>query len=305
MGWFVNKRKRCPVCNSPVPRNFPTKIEGIPVCRECDSKIDLPEGMVDQMTLESFRQYLDYYDRNKTLRDIFTESYRMDFAGFNSVIVMDTADRLFRLKESAASLVMEASQLKAFRVLEDNVPLFEGEGNILRCHSSKVPELVKSMAPQIARFRMQQEMYIQLENRKKEKNGERAKTSYCMSNQGFDAPVPLKHFYVELTLTHPYWGGFRGKLDVPGFSRYDPSVDAYLKEYWEKVDKLYALAVNLMQFINPDARVSCDAGKVPVTVQAGAVGDIADEIQKYKSLLDSGIITEEEFTAEKCRLLGI
>lgn len=279
MGWFVNKQKTCPVCNSPTPRNFPTKIEGIPVCRECDSKIDLPDGMVDRITLESFRQYLKFYDQNKVLRDIFHETYRMDFEGFDSAIVMDTAEGLFRLKGDTASLVMEASDLKAFRILEDNVPLFEGEGNILRCHSSKVPELVKSMAPQIARFRMQQEMYMRLEYRKREKNGEREKTSYCISNRGFDAPVPLKHFYVELALIHPYWGGFRGKLDVPGFSRYDPSVDAYLKEYQEKVDKLYALAANLMRFINPDARIIRDADSAPVTVQVKSVGDIADEIQ--------------------------
>ena len=31
----------------------------------------------------------------------------------------------------------------------------------------------------------------------------------------------------------------------------------------------------------------------------------ADEIQKYKALLDSGAITEEEFAAKKKQLLGI
>jgi hypothetical protein len=35
------------------------------------------------------------------------------------------------------------------------------------------------------------------------------------------------------------------------------------------------------------------------------VGDPVAEIQKYKTLLDQGIITEEEFTAKKRQLLGI
>lgn len=280
MGLFVNRQKRCPICNRPTPRIFPTKIEGMPICRECDSKIDLPDGMANQMSLESFRQYLDFYDHNKALRDIFAETYRMDFAAFNSNIVLDTANRLFRLKEHAASLVMEASNLKSFRILEDNIPLFEGEGDTLKCHSSEVPARVKSMASQIARFLMQQEMYKQLErmereqeDREREKNGEKTGASYYVSSSDFDAPVPFKHFYVELTLTHPYWGGFRGKLEAPGFNRYHPSVNAYMQDYQEKVDQLYTLAVNLMQLINPDAHEVRDADNAPAAAQKASGED--------------------------------
>lgn len=42
---------------------------------------------------------------------------------------------------------------------------------------------------------------------------------------------------------------------------------------------------------------------VPQTVSI--ITDPVKEIQKYKSLLDSGAITEEEFTAKKRQLLGI
>ena len=33
--------------------------------------------------------------------------------------------------------------------------------------------------------------------------------------------------------------------------------------------------------------------------------DAVAEIQKYKALLDAGVLTEEEFTAKKRQLLGI
>ena len=33
--------------------------------------------------------------------------------------------------------------------------------------------------------------------------------------------------------------------------------------------------------------------------------DVVTEIQRYKGLLDAGIITEEEFTAKKRQLMGI
>ncbi len=312
MGLFVNKQKVCPVCNRPTPRIFPTKIEGMPVCKECSSKKDLPDGMVDQMSLEAFRKYLGFYDENQALRNIFHDSFRIDFSDFGSRIAVDTANRLFRLKGTDTSLVMEASHLEAFCILEDNVPLFEGKGDTLRCHSSKAPELVRSMAPQIAQFLMQREMYKQLEhmewereNREREKNGEKRRPSYYVSGPDFEAPVPFKHFYVELTLTHPYWGGFRGKLDAPGFDRYTPSVDAYMQDYQEKSEQLYTLAVKLMQLINPDAREVRDMDPVPAAAQEGTAEDRIDEIQKYKTLLDSGIITEEEFTAKKRQLLGI
>lgn len=40
------------------------------------------------------------------------------------------------------------------------------------------------------------------------------------------------------------------------------------------------------------------------TAQTPPVESVADEIIKYKQLLDGGIITEEEFSAKKTELLG-
>lgn len=261
MGLFVNRQKTCPICNRPTPQIFPIKIEVMSICEECGSKLDLPEGMAGQMTLEDFRQYLRFYDQNKALRDIFTETYRVDFNAFNSTIVLDTVNRLFRLKSSASSLVMKASELKSFRILEDNALLFEGEGDTLRCHSSRIPVLVRNMAPQITQFLMRLEMYQQLEHmdqerkdKERSREGNTRKSLDDAARPDFEAPVPLKHFYVELTLIHPYWGGFRGILDAPGFNRFNPSVDAYMRDYQERVDQLHTLAVGLMRLIDPNAR---------------------------------------------------
>ena len=44
MGLFSNNKKLCPICGSPTPRLLATKIEGQPICKECDSQIDLPDG---------------------------------------------------------------------------------------------------------------------------------------------------------------------------------------------------------------------------------------------------------------------
>ena len=43
---------------------------------------------------------------------------------------------------------------------------------------------------------------------------------------------------------------------------------------------------------------------VPVSVPAAETSS-ADELRKYKQLLDEGVITEEEFEAKKKQLLGL
>ena len=72
MGLFSNHKKVCPICGNPTPRLLPTKIEDMPICKECDRKIDLPDGAVNEMNLARFREYLTFYDNNQTLRDTFT-----------------------------------------------------------------------------------------------------------------------------------------------------------------------------------------------------------------------------------------
>ena len=77
MGLFSNHKKVCPICGNPTPRLLPTKIEDMPICKECDKKIDLPDGAVNEMNLERFRQYLTFYDQNQTLRGTFNETWNV------------------------------------------------------------------------------------------------------------------------------------------------------------------------------------------------------------------------------------
>ena len=60
MGLFSNNKKPCPICGNATPRLLPTKVEGVPICKECDKKIDLPNGVLDSMTLDDFRRHPDF-----------------------------------------------------------------------------------------------------------------------------------------------------------------------------------------------------------------------------------------------------
>ena len=53
MGLFSNNKKPCPICGNATPRLLPTKVEGVPICKECDKKIDLSLIHISEPTRRS------------------------------------------------------------------------------------------------------------------------------------------------------------------------------------------------------------------------------------------------------------
>lgn len=311
MGLFSNNKKLCPICNNPTPRLLSTKVEGVPICKECAAKIFLPDGALDQMSLDEFRQYIEFYEDNKELRDAFSETYSYNFGFFDTTLLLDVPNRLFRFFNSGDGLVMGAANLKSFRILEDDKPLFESGVSTLICHKSNVPDKINEMAPLITQFGMElreYEMWEQMEEMRRERNGQDNDRRSYRTRPTFDAQLPFQHFNIEITLEHPYWSIFTKSINAPDFSTTDPSVVSYMQEYNQKVEDMHKLATNLMQIICPGAgeRQEGGASAAGAAIPAAAAGgSAADEIQKYKALLDAGAITEEEYAAKKRQLLGI
>lgn len=305
MGLFTNNKKLCPVCNSPTPRIFPTAVEGMPICKECNRKIDLPDDMVKQMSVAEFRQYIDFWTQNKALQDAFTEDLRLVASYEANNFLVDTTHGWFRLKEEKNSLVFEASNLVSFQILEDNKLLFESAGDVLKCYKSNLPDQVKEMSEEISQLAVQIQVNEEMERmererqRERERNGDTSSSDYHYRPE-ISLPVPLQYFYIELTLNHPYWGEYHGKKYGPRFNRSNPSVGAYLREYELNVDCLHEIAVALMQMINPNATEVHEGADTEAPAS-----DAVSEIKRYKELMDAGIITEAEFTAKKRQLLGI
>lgn len=310
MGLFSNKKKLCPVCGEPTPRLFPTKVEDTALCKECAKKIYLPDGKLEQMTVDEFLQYINFYEENVSLRERFTKTYDSKNAG----IVLDETNRLFRLRDESAALVFEASCLKSFRILEDSAVLFESQANGLRCYESDIPNRARQLAGVIGEFKARRKEYEfrkDMERRREEnakRRGEEYQKQYIpMPSLGCDEP--FQNFYVELILEHPYWSDFRVEICGPRF-QYDPSVEGYICDYENEAGRMHELAMNLMQFICPGAQEIHDGevqNQAVVTRQAvQPTGSSAiEEIKQYKELLDAGIITEEEFAAKKRQLLGL
>lgn len=315
MGLFSNNKKPCPICGSPTPRLLATKIEGVPICKACDAKIDLPNGAINGMTMDDFRRYLAFYEENRTLRGRFAEQYRFDFGLGTGLILIDFTHGLFRVNDDEDALVFEKSALKSYRVLEDKEPLFEGSAAGLKCLESKNPERAWLMATQIDRFnerRAEHERILEHErvrylNRPREEWWDREREINREKPRFVEAP-PFRHFNVELKFDHPYWKEYKADINAPCYDDDCPSVDGYLHDYQEKADTMYELSHKLMQLIAPNAPETgrgAPAEAAPAAPAAPAGGDTVEELKRYKALLDAGILTEEEFTAKKRQLLGI
>lgn len=314
MGFFSNNKKLCPVCGSPTPRLLPTKIEDMPICKECDQKIDLPDGVADRMTLEEFRQYIAFYQENQVLRDTFTQTARYDFRFMRDDILIDAGHGLFRLNQKTTGLVFEAASLTGFRIWEDRSLLFDGGKETLHCFESDVPDRVGAMQADIDRFARDRQEFERMERTRRmmdEWNRDRddpPPPRPYIPEPRFETPGPIRRFRMEITMDHPYWAGYRLEWDAPEFNYMYPSIADYLNEYQRTVEELYALSCGLMTLLNPNAqelRTRRGAAAPPnAAPQAPGYTDAVSEIQKYKTLLDAGVITEEEFTAKKRQLLG-
>ena len=107
------------------------------------------------MTIDDFKQYIQFYEDNQALRDQFEENYSFNFGLFGGDLVLDIFHGLFRVNCDKDSLAFQADNLKSFRILEDSRVLFEGNHQELKHYDSKVPEKVKQLEPQIAQLEEQ------------------------------------------------------------------------------------------------------------------------------------------------------
>ncbi len=304
MGLFSNTKKLCPICGSPTPRLLADKVEGQALCKECSAKLDLPAGALNDMTLDGLRAYLDVYAANEPRRSEFTEDYSYNFGFFGATLSMDTAHRLLRIKPVESAFAFGPEDLSALRILADGEVIFEADANGLRLCRDSAPERAEAMRRRIEEFQSHVREWEWVEERhaREHRGGQDAPPR--PERPRFDCDAPVDHFYVEIDLVHPYWSEFRAKLGAPGFDRDDPSVEDYLAAYEEKKAELLDLARHFMAVLDPAAPETDESVHAQQSAAAPAL-DVAEELKKYKSLLDAGILTEEEFTAKKRQLLGI
>lgn len=268
MGLFSNHKKVCPICGNPTPRLLPTKIEDMPICKECDKKIYLPDGAVNQMTLDAFRKYLIFYDENLMYRNQFTETWRYDFGFGGGSLLLDTDHRLLRIRDDENALVFTAAEIKSFCIKEDSTAIYASGKSALKCHESDTPEKARAMSQLIEQFMMQRQEFDWMLQRQEMRENHQSRGSSVLppiagtnSNRlttldrpTFDAKAPVRRFKVDIKFQHPYWEKVHWEVDGPSFDRDQPSVEEYLEKYEKKEKKFHTMAKKLMKLMNPSAK---------------------------------------------------
>ena len=93
MGLFSSKKNLCPVCGEPTPKLLPTKIDGTPICKVCANKCELPDGKLNQMSVEAFADYIAFFDNNQSLREIFQDTFSYNPGFMKAHIAVDVTNR--------------------------------------------------------------------------------------------------------------------------------------------------------------------------------------------------------------------
>lgn len=300
MGLF-SKKPPCPICGGKISWFLPSKIEGEYICDTCYGKVDMDSDKVSNLTMQGFLEYLTFYEQNQRLKDQFVISQKIDFGLWDTKIIFDYSNKLFCMSKNPDKTVFEAGQLKAFRIKEDNVLLFEGSAQGIRRYTSSVPERAMALAPQITQFMRNKQMTRTIDKLDDGKANRSAPVQY------FTGREPFRRFNVELHLEHPYWSVIKCDMEGPRFDNQHPDVSDYLTSYQfsiEEIEKLVDAFKTVSFPSTPDQSIVLEAVQ-GVHIASVAPIDEIEELKKYKALMEEGIISREEFDVKKKQLLGI
>ncbi len=328
MGLFKNNNKPCPLCGEPTDLLFPKKVDDIAICKKCYNKIDVPSETLKSMKLEDLMNYMNFHKLNRALADIFTESYKFDASsGTGPAVILDTANRLLRFDEDPDKLVFRMDNVTSFQICEGDDVLFEGGPNGFMQHESGALEYVQNMALDIVKFNAEKAAYAQrkAEAEKAKARGEKVATEF---EPHFTKYPKFSTYNIIFNLKdHDYYTAYTIRSIAPSFDNESPSIAQYTAEYKTKTKEMRALAAALMdrmwgitikdeeepaapadkppviQMHPKPAEPAPAAAPVPPAAPAPDV-DIAEEIKKFKELLDLGAITQEEYDVKKKQLLG-
>lgn len=209
---LLSKKPPCPICGGRISWFLPPRIEGKYICNTCYEKMDMEADRKNSLTMQEFREYLDFYDQNQILKNKFVISETIDFPLWDTKIIFDYENKLFCLGKNPVKTVFEGKQLKSFSIREDSALLFEGSPEGIKGYTSAINDLSTD------------------------------KDNNCTAlQQHYDIPQSFKAFNVVLNLDHPYWNVIRCDMRGPSLSKENPDVKDYMNLYKQSMEEVVRL----------------------------------------------------------------
>lgn len=265
MGLFSNKDKPCPMCGGATPRLLAKKINGQPICGKCNDEILADDERVDGWTLDDLRAHLAARQENQKLLENFTPTRTVEY---EYEAVVDDANQLFYIKQWSV----------------DNPPVFRFS-EISGFTVEMGYHTVESWSVGMARVPFQP----------RATGGVLGGLAALAEVFDDDKDSKFENIKVTLKVNTPYLSEYElCDLSVSGSGQ-----AAFANDMAREMAKVNTIC----NFI-----VSIAGGTAPAPGAAAAAPTVdrtADDIRKFKELLDAGVITPEEFDAKKKQLLGI
>lgn len=284
MSLFKNDKKPCPICGSPTPKIFPTKIEDLPICKECDNKISMENKQKDDLTLDKLREHLAYRQKNAELHSAFCESRKVSTGMFGSTICIDDEQKLWYIAEGENSPIFRFDELTSYLLREDNSPIERGAAGGRQTY----PGILQNRALYDITDSMQR-----LGDSLGRINGSRNNTASASHPAEQQMQAPIRNVVLEIEVSNTYWKERMLTFGAPGL--FDNDIRRFYVDYQNKLAEINEFTQALFSFF---------PGKPAVNTAAAGIS-VADELKKFKELLDMGAITQSEFDLKKKELLNL
>ena len=266
MGLFSNEDKPCPVCGKPTPKLLATKIQGEPICGDCAVQIVVDSDVRKSWTMDDLKEHLRYRAENKERVENFQPTRTVD-CGCSMLI--DDANRCFYLKKWSENNppIISFDSIMGFELsMGWNVVEHWGKGMSRKPYQAPQLGVLGTLGALATAFDRN-------EDKQRHSKSENVKVVLQL-----DDPYLKKYELMDELVFGSDEFGFARKLSIE------------LARFNAVCDVVAAMAG------------SASASHTPAAPSAERT---ADDIIKYKSLLDAGVITQEEFDAKKKQLLGI
>ena len=291
MSLFENDKKPCPICQSPTPKLFPTKIEDKPICKECDNKISMENKLKNALTLDALIEHLAYREKNAQLHSTFSESRKISTGLFGSAVCIDDANRLWYITTGENSPIYHFDDLLSYTLLEN--------ANTLESATPKGRQVFHGVLENRSMFDINDSMQ-RFNNTLQNMNGQNRNTGANGSRPAEQQiPAPVHTLCLKLNVENPYWKNLEIIFSVPGV--FDNDLRRFYVDYQNKLAEAGEFTQAFFSFF-PDQTSSSNQG---ISHAPSAAFSVADELKKFKELLDVGAISQVEFDQKKKELLGM
>jgi len=328
MGLFSNNKKLCPVCGSPTPRLLSTKVEGQALCSACGDKVSfMAESKKGSLTMSSLNEYLAFYDADASVRASFNADFEKQCSGLftNKAVLCDYSKRVFKLTNMNDAFTLPADSFVRLEVRQDNDVVIELTRDALKIYDTHVIEKIEALKPEVDKYNNIHDMVDTMKGisdaREYTKAIQEGRTidyaeklqndrDFERSRPNFRCTEPFNKWYMTIEIDHPWGEGFSHHDSQIFFDTQYPSIADALDKYQTEFVGYKEIAMALRKICCPDCQIIDETnqaapGTAAPSTSSSAATSVADDLKKFKELLDDGIITQEEFDAKKKQLLGL